>query len=118
MLFIFFMSSIPASDLENAEGLRILMNLKPEIQNILHIPLYAILTVLWYHALQNRDSSSKALLVSCLISGTYGIMDEVHQYFVPGRYLSVLDMGLNIVGCGLTVLFLNAKFYRDKQALF
>ncbi len=29
---------------------------------------------------------------------SYGVFDEVHQYFVPGRYLSLTDIYLNLLG--------------------
>ena len=35
-----------------------------------------------------------ALILTC----SYGIIDEFHQSFVPGRYASVLDVLLNVLG--------------------
>jgi len=46
------------------------------------------------------------------IATIYGVLDEVHQYFVPGRIFLVLDMVINATGALLGVslsLFLNRK---------
>jgi VanZ family protein len=33
-----------------------------------------------------------------MTSVVYAILDELHQYFVPGRYMSLLDMGVDSLG--------------------
>jgi VanZ family protein len=38
------------------------------------------------------------------ISMAYGVFDEGHQYFVPGRTASLMDMGLNLAGVVLGTL--------------
>ena len=37
-------------------------------------------------------------LVVFLISVMYGITDEIHQFFVPGRYTSLFDVGIDSLG--------------------
>ena len=39
-----------------------------------------------------RDVSWRAVLAAILISSLYGVSDEYHQLFVPGRSFDVLDM--------------------------
>jgi VanZ family protein len=41
-----------------------------------------------------------ALLVSCL----YGVSDELHQFFVPGRDASVFDVFADSLGCLIGVI--------------
>jgi VanZ family protein len=36
--------------------------------------------------------------VICLLVGLYGISDEFHQYFIPGRMADVLDAAADIAG--------------------
>ena len=38
------------------------------------------------------------ILFAVFVAIAYGISDEVHQFFVPGRYSSVFDVFLNSVG--------------------
>ena len=40
----------------------------------------------------------KHILLVTLIVAVYGIIDEIHQYFVPGRYTSILDWVADLVG--------------------
>jgi VanZ family protein len=45
-------------------------------------------------------------LWAALIAVTFGALDEVHQYFVPGRMASVTDALLNLAGAATTALVL------------
>ena len=38
------------------------------------------------------------ILWSIIISSTYGLTDEIHQFFVPGRFLSFIDWLADILG--------------------
>ena len=40
----------------------------------------------------------QACLLGAVISIIYGITDEIHQYFVPGRHCSLSDVGSDTVG--------------------
>ena len=41
-------------------------------------------------------------------------LDEIHQFFVPGRYSSVWDVLLDTVGCGVFLFFTYLIFDRKK----
>ncbi|MDL1968652.1 MAG: hypothetical protein LWW97_08935 [Deltaproteobacteria bacterium] len=77
MGLIFISSSIPMDG--QSEHLKFLMKLKPTVQNLLHIPLFGLFAYLWLRAF-TRHGFSKT------------------KTFVPGRYGSLTDMLLNIVG--------------------
>ncbi len=94
MAALFLLSSIPDdSDL----GRRILFP-PPAIQNLLHVPVYAVLTWIWWRALRARTGSQLAALLAAAIAVGYGILDEFHQMYVPGRFASVTDALLNAAG--------------------
>jgi len=40
--------------------------------------------------------------------------DEIHQYFVPGRYASVWDVFLDTLGCAFFLIFIYLIFDRKK----
>ena len=42
-----------------------------------------------------------ALLLTALVSSVYGVIDEVHQYFVPGRNCNVWDWLADTLGAVL-----------------
>lgn len=38
------------------------------------------------------------ILLVTLIVAAYGMVDEIHQYFVPGRHASILDWVADLIG--------------------
>lgn len=105
MGMIFLLSSIPGE----VEGgvLKVLTSLEPTLQNLLHIPLFGLLQFLWLRGFTKRGTTgATAIVASFCITLSYGALDELHQYFVPGRYASLLDLGLNLLGAVLgTIAF-------------
>jgi VanZ family protein len=48
------------------------------------------------------------LLIAIMIAGTYGILDEIHQRYVPGRMPDVYDILADFAGATLGVWLLHA----------
>jgi hypothetical protein len=71
----------------------------PSVQNALHVPAYAALAWAWCWALVAwlRTQSARAIS-ACAIASVYGVFDELHQSFVPGRYASLTDVTLDVAG--------------------
>jgi VanZ family protein len=44
---------------------------------------------------------SYTFLLVILLGALYGLSDEVHQYFVPGRYFSWWDLTANVAGVSI-----------------
>jgi VanZ family protein len=44
------------------------------------------------------------VLLTLAIGILLGILDEIHQYFVPGRHSDILDALADVVGIGLGIL--------------
>ena len=65
-----------------------------------HIAAYAGLAVLTSRAAAGGlwRVTPRAVLVAVLISTLYGVSDEYHQVFVPGRTFEVLDMIADAAG--------------------
>ncbi|MDD4878765.1 MAG: VanZ family protein [Candidatus Nanoarchaeia archaeon] len=84
---------------------------------LLHAMEYLVLSALLLRAFLN-SSVKKAFVYSILIASAYGITDEIHQLFVPGRVFSVYDILANAFGACLILLFLfhkNAKSFKTKK---
>jgi VanZ family protein len=79
--------------------------------SLLHIPLYGILTVLLALALKNRKKrhSSIPYTLTAIMAISVGILDEIHQIFIPNRDASIADVLLDITGVCLT-LYLFRRF--------
>ena len=97
MLTIFIMSSVPGDSDIFTRG--ILIILIPTVQNLLHIPLFGLLAFLWIITFKLWSHTEKlSIRMAVLISVNYSFLDEVYQYFVPGRYMSITDVFLDILG--------------------
>ena len=106
MIAIFLLSSIPGRSPES--GLAFFAEIDPQLQNLLHVPLFGILQFLWLRAFTKLGRSGWNRTLTCMsISLPYGMVDELHQMFVPGRYASLMDILLNFTGVALgTLMFL------------
>ena len=98
MVVLFVFSSIPV-DLSAPPEDQGLFSLPQFWQNALHIPAFALLCFLWAAALyQRKRALGRSLLLAIGITIAYGIFDEVHQYYVPGRFMGLMDVGLDGLG--------------------
>jgi len=68
---------------------------------VLHLASYGILGWLLLRALFNYQyavSRSRLLFIAIVAATLYGISDEFHQYFVPGRTACISDAIFNFFG--------------------
>ncbi|HKK72838.1 MAG TPA: VanZ family protein [Candidatus Krumholzibacteria bacterium] len=106
MAALFALSSVPDHGPE-AEGVGQVLMPPPAWHNFAHVPAYALLTWLCWQALVTAQwRGATALWTAVGIAFAYGVLDEVHQYFVPGRFLSGTDTALNAAGCLLAVVII------------
>ncbi|MFQ5586510.1 MAG: VanZ family protein, partial [Thermodesulfobacteriota bacterium] len=81
---------------------------------VAHLAAYALLAVLWVRALEKRWTAideKRLFIIAVLCTGLYGISDEIHQYFVPGRSADFLDAIADIAG-GMVGARLSLRFMR------
>ena len=103
MAGLFLLSSVPGDDPEVAgAGGAILQWLTPQWQNLLHIPIYAGPAASWLWALAGRPRHTW-LLLAFVLTVAWAVFDESYQTTVPGRYGSVTDLALNVIGASLAV---------------
>jgi VanZ family protein len=75
------------------------------IKKTAHVVEYAILAVLLYRAMINSGvDKKKALIISIVIASLYGLTDEFHQSFTPGREPKIRDVFIDTIGGALGVL--------------
>jgi len=103
MSLIAFLSLIPMDP--GATHFRVLLNIKPTIQSLMHIPAYAALTILWMQVFTQYGRYGLARIVpALLVSAGFGLANEVAQTLIPGRYPGLTDTLTNILGAVLGVL--------------
>jgi len=112
--FLFATSLVPMD--RPIEGFEFVISIKPTVQNLLHIPVYTLLAILWLQVFQPYEISvSKKLVLAIVLSSLIGIMTELIQTTVPGRYPSLFDTTLNVLGSGLGIV-LYYKLHRTSDS--
>lgn len=68
-----------------------------------HLTEYAILAVLCRRALQMAGRTRHPTLWAFVIAVLYGITDEWHQFYVPGRHSDPMDLLVDSIGAFLSL---------------
>lgn len=85
------------------------------VNNLLHVPAYAVLALLWMATLAAWGSSPRSALAwSGLIAFAFGLLMEAAQDFIPGRGTSLMDAGLNAAGVVAAVASVYLLLHRGK----
>jgi len=104
MAIIAGLSSIPGDPRHIPKTFDFMLWVPPNIQNLLHIPLYAGFAWIWCRNLQRMALPVRqSTIIAFALSMLFGIIDEWHQTFVAGRYGTALDVLFNFVGIILGV---------------
>ncbi|MDQ7006921.1 MAG: VanZ family protein [Acidobacteriota bacterium] len=71
---------------------------------IIHAVVFGLLAALWMRALDGWQGGlwGRAMLAIC-VTTAWGVLDEIHQAFVPGRTASALDALADLGGAVLVV---------------
>ena len=105
MAVIFVISSISAPYLPKVPI--------PAFSRIAHFIEYAILGALLIRAFYKSKIIlfGSLIITSIAIASLYGATDEIHQYFVPGRYMDIVDWLFDFLGSAAGTL-LYGRFLR------
>ncbi len=74
------------------------------VSPLAHFLEYLVFGMLLVWALTGKFSPIKATLLAILIASLYGVSDEIHQYFVPGRFCDPWDWVVDTLGAALGAL--------------
>lgn len=106
MMLIYILSSqpsLPMSELFTGEDL------------LAHVAFYAVLGVFMARSLTPpRVTAWNRILLLTILVAVYGVLDEYHQSFVPGRDVSAWDILADGLGGFLAALML---FWRDRKTV-
>jgi hypothetical protein len=105
MAGLYWLSSLPGIPLPDDPELYALVYLiSPSLQNALHVPAYAALGATWHWVLGAwLHVPTVRVWTAFTFALVFGVFDEWHQSFVPGRYASLTDVMLNIMGITLGI---------------
>jgi VanZ family protein len=65
---------------------------------LIHLIAYIPLGLLFYVSLRESGVKNYLLAAAAILACLYGISDEIHQFFVPGRHASFGDVFADSVG--------------------
>ena len=91
LLIIYIQSSYPS--VHTTKGLH--------LDKLLHLVAYAVLGFLFaraYGATRLRGNVVLIIFLAIVSASLYGVLDELHQYYVPQRRADALDVGADILG--------------------
>ncbi|MGB0370372.1 MAG: VanZ family protein [Opitutales bacterium] len=81
---------------------------------IIHALVYGFLATIWLRWFLTFKKPFTAGLWAIILTSLFGVSDEVHQHFVPGRYTDFLDWLADTFGAVLaTLCYLKWPLYRS-----
>ncbi len=80
----------------------------PAQDKLHHFMAYALMGLLAWMAMRHKLSGNRLWLVSVVFCSLYGVSDEFHQSFVPGRLADTGDWLADTLGAALSI----TVFYR------
>jgi VanZ family protein len=79
----------------------------PDFDKVIHALLYGVEAFLLYRAIRWRDRPGFSLprvLAIVGIMAVWGVLDEVHQYWIPGRSVEATDVMADVIGATVGAL--------------
>ncbi len=113
MMLIFYLSSGTWESIS-------LPRWKVPSDKVVHAVMYGGLCYLWIRAFRLgglRSISAVGLLTAALIAAIYGLTDEYHQSFIPGRSSSVGDIVADAAGASTVAVLVGVGQYRRRRRL-
>lgn len=109
MVLIFIGSSLHGNDLPEAPEL---------VSVIVHFFEYFVLTILLLWAINKRLSNpidAVSSVSAFFVAGFYGVTDELHQIFVPGRIPDMFDLFVDTLGAFAAILIISVIAVAKKR---
>ena len=111
MLIIFIQSSISSIKLPDIE-----FDLADKLVHFLVFGFLGILTAKGLANSGNKRIKENYILLTLVICILYGASDEIHQYFVPGRFSSWGDWIADVLGVIVMIgIYIGFKMYQESK---
>jgi len=81
---------------------------------IYHICIFFLLAIFFFISTLERKKNIKKIILSLLIVTIYAVLDELHQFFVPGRICSIDDFLLDFTGIIFAFLIYFILIFKKK----
>jgi len=113
IIFLFSSCNADISSMQSDMIVKLINNVIPInsffVRKLAHFSLFFILELVLFLTFKN-------IYLSFFISSGYALLDEFHQYFVPGRSCELRDVLIDISGCILAILIIKLwRYYNAKR---
>lgn len=88
-------------ELSKEEKGNLVSNMTVLVRKIAHMTEYFILGIILVLLGRAYQWKSLKIVLLCLL---FALLDEIHQLWIPGRAGSILDVGIDMLGSGLSIL--------------
>jgi len=68
------------------------------VDKLIHMCVFGLLSLLVLRGGLRAENRIKAFYFGIIYSILYGLADEIHQFFIPGRFVDPFDFLANVVG--------------------
>ncbi|MFT4416371.1 VanZ family protein [Fredinandcohnia humi] len=110
MILIWILSSLPSDAIVNTP-----FSFDRAFKESLHLIEFGILYGLWVLFLLVRGKlTAKTNIIAAVISIAYGFVDEAHQYFVPYRSATVIDLVKDTIGVLVLFFIIKRSYFGEK----
>ncbi|MEH7379374.1 VanZ family protein [Bacillus sp. JJ1533] len=114
MIFIFILSSLPSDAIVDTP-----FSWDQAFKESLHLIEFGILYGLWvlFFLVQGKFTP-KVSILAAVLSIAYGFSDELHQYFVPYRSATVIDLIKDTIGVLVLFSIVKVSYFGEKLPRF
>ena len=103
---IFIFSSLPGSEIPHLPF--------PNADKVVHFLEFGLFGIFLYRAFGLYRPLKRPYLLTLAAGTPYAVLDEIHQYFVPGRNCSGADLAFDVLGLVLLAA-LSARLHKGKM---
>jgi polysaccharide biosynthesis protein VpsQ len=85
-----------------------------ELAHLIQFGILYLLIILAF--LTYGELTTKKEIIAFLIAGLYGLFDEIHQYYVPYRSFSTIDIIKDIIGVIFFWYIIHKSYYNNRHS--
>ncbi len=103
-VFIFSFSTITFEGFGGGEGVKSWMSIAYHVIVFFFLSLFLFISLI-------KGKNTNLFFPSILVLLSYAILDEIHQFFVQGRFCTLADVGFDLIGVlfAFMVYFISLK---------
>lgn len=104
LILIFYLSSLPLNNPNESREKKQILGIPKDMIN--HLIEYGFLAILSHRAFASsklKIFNNKAVLIAVIFTVFYGLLDEIHQLFIPTRLFEIKDILSDSIGASIIV---------------